>query len=497
MRSNGWRGLCTLLAAIAMIAAADDLRALYDKALKAFYAERYDEAESGFATVYRLGPSAPFAPDAAFKAGEAAFRQEHFEAATQHFAHYLRVYPLGRSAAEARERLAAARAKTGDMGELPLPAMQTTWPRLLVAWVDQIPGHGEAEVERYFATLAKLGYNAVAVGACRTAADAPLFRGAPNDQTGAYFRTQSSPVAEDRLGELVASAHKFGLRLIAVLPVRSLTAGLPDEELDRRWDSVAPQPVADRLHVDLFAAEAFDRLARIAQDAAAAGPDAIWLGPDFSFAPDEGVSAGALEEVAKALQREVKPAELFAELTPDAGGRLTRGGNALPYAAFCEVRSRQAARAAARMIDAVKQRHPSCRLGVIVDSGVAEDSLVGLRDAAVDLEALAALPVEDLVMDFEPRAFRVARGLTGEKAYASMTELSARFKAAVRREARGVVALRALAAGGSRTMPRWEIDESVAALLGAGAFGVALWPPDLSRPVTDLLTAKAESRTAP
>jgi len=87
--------IVAFLAIFVLGAATADVRATYDKALKAFYAGRYDEAESGFATVYRLQPDAPFAADAAFKAGEAAFRQERWDAAVQHFSHYLRTYPFG------------------------------------------------------------------------------------------------------------------------------------------------------------------------------------------------------------------------------------------------------------------------------------------------------------------------------------------------------------------------------------------------------------------
>jgi len=481
-----------IVAAALLLAVTDEVRPLYDKALKALYAGRYDEAEGGFATVYRLQPDAPYAPDAAFKAGEAAYRQERFDAAAQHFGHYLRAYPLGAAVVEARERLAQAKEKiAADHPPLPLPAVQRVWPRAAAAWaVDGLPAKNAGDVEHYIAALAKLGYNALAVPAFHLSTEAPLFDVEPTGAAGAYFATTAAPVRADRLAELVVTAHKFKMRLIAVLPVRSLVAGLDEALLDRRWNAETRTAAPDPLHADLFAAGALERLAALAADAAQAGPDAIWFGGDLAFAPDEGVSPGALAALQKTAPAVTDAAMIFIGLPTDAAGRIKQGGPSPAFAAFCEARARRALEALAAMAAAARRVHPSCRFAAIAPIEAVEDPIAGLRETGVDMDGLAKLPLDQVIVTIDPRVFQLARGLTRQKAYASLAAISARLLQTAVRHDRGVVVIRAQTIGAARALPAWEIAECLTNLLAAGPFGIALAPPPPGQPVAPWLEGK-------
>jgi hypothetical protein len=201
-----------------------------------------------------------------------------------------------------------------------------------------------------------------------------------------------------------------------------------------------------------------------------------------------------LAELKKTQPHAADPPAIFSGLPLDPGGRIRQGNAAAPYTTFCELRARRTLAALTAMSQAIKEAHPSCRLGAVVPADVVGDPIVGLRDAALDLDGLARLPLDALTMDFDPRAFALSRNLTRPQAYASMAALSAQLRQAAARPERAVVALRTQPAGGARLAPRWEIEETLARLLAAGPFGVALNPAPAA-PVAPLLAAQPEAES--
>ena len=490
---------CALLGlAWAVSAASEDLAALYQKALKAFYAGEYVDAESDFATVYRLAPQAPYAADAAFKAGESAFRQERYAAAVRHFSHYLRAYPIGSSADEVKIRLAQARQKADRVDQiLPLPEVRTDWPRLVAAWADQLPFDDAKDLEKYLGSLAKNGYNAVVINAYKLPGAAPLTREeGPACPAGAYFASATVPVCRDQLDEWIVNAHKFNLRLIAVLPVRSLVQNTAPEQWDRRFDPKTNELAADPRALDLFAPGAPERLAQIAAELAAAGPDAVWFGGDLEFPPDEGYSAGAIAAAEQSSNRPIDAPKLLAALPFDSTGRARQGLADPAFAALCEARSGRLVAVLGQMIAAVKKVHPSCRLGAIVSAEAVADPMTALRDGGLDLDGLAGLPLDQLAADIDWRAWKLTRGLTAQKAYASMSDLSAQLARVVARPERGAAIFRGQSASAARPLPRWEIEGGIAAFMAGQTFGLVLAPP-LAGPVAGLPTAPAEPGDEP
>lgn len=472
-------------------AATPEVDELYRQGLKAFYAEQYDEAESAFATVYRLAPAARFAADAAFKAGEAAYRQERYDAAIRHFSHYLRQYPLGASREEAQMRLAEARSKAGAAAApLPLPAVKEDWPRLKAAWVDNLPSASLAGLDRFFSALRRTGYNAVIIPAFKTPNDKYLI---PVDgkpcSAGAYFATSHAPVCAELLDEIILSAHKADLRLIAVLPVRSPAGDTPESARDRRWDASRGEIVADLDRADLFVEDNVARAAALAGDLARLGPDGIWFGPDLAAAPDEGLSELALAELQRTINRPFLPGQIFADLPTDTHGRIRRGRSDYPYTAFCEMRAARLNQVIDQLEAAIRQVHPSCRLGLVLPWPAIDDPLVGLRDYALDLDGLLARTDRDVVMRFDLRSWQNAEGLTGAQAYVSMPRLTAQLLKAAGGPRRAVAAI---ATVDERFLADWVLKDIFRSLVGTSECGVALAPPTLQQPLDVLLTAPEE-----
>ena len=476
--------------------AADDVAAMYKKALADFNAGRYAEAEAAFLTIYRTHPDSRYAPDAAFKAGEAAFRHERYAAAVTHFSHYLRAYPLGASAYEAQLRLEQARGRANE--QLPLPDIREEWDRPLVAWYRELPAPDILGVERLMAGLARLGYNAVAVPVYRLPPNAAhRFLGADVPSAGAYFATDAAPVCAPVMAKLVTAAHKAGLRLIGVLPTRAAMHGLEASRLDRQWDPAEKKVVIDQRHLDIFQPENLARLAALAGDLARAGVDGIWLDRDLSFAPNEGLAEQVLQQASAQLGHEVSLDAAFAELPVAADGSFKRGGQHGDFIALCEIRAARINQVIQAICRATKKVHPSCRMGVVLPIAAAIDQVEGLRDRSIDADALAALPLAHLVGWADWRRRRLINGLTAPQAYDSMKRLSVRMRRLAGSPNRAVVAATAVMPGGERLLPEGEMAHGLGSLLDSGPLGIALYPDVPNEPVSALLSRAAAAMDSP
>jgi len=486
-----WLIPLALGAVVVAAALAADFAAMYQHALRTFYDGDYDAAEAEFITVYQQKPDAPFAADAAFKAGECAYRSERYDAAVRHFTHYLRMYPLGTSADEARMRLQQARKKAGEHN-LPLPALRREWGRPLVAWLGVIKANDEAKLDRLMAALARWGYNAVAVDAVRLP-DRPAHRFVEGNP-GAYFASTTMPVCNPALPRIIIAARKAGLLVIAVMPTRSLTLLQPDGLRDRRWDVETKAIVADADHLDISDEDTRKKLLTLAGELARSGPDAIWFDRDLAFAPDEGLSPVVLADAEKRLGKPLDLTAAFAESELLGSGHIARGNTRPVYTALCEARAEAASTLVDELVSAVQKAAPTCRIGVILPTAAAIDPIEGLRDVSLDVERIVRSKIDHLVGWADWRRRQLDCGLTAPEAYVSMRRLSARLRDAAGSPARAVVAFPATAPNSGRLLPEWELSEGIGHLLSAGPLGVALYEDVPRRPVAQLLTTNEEQR---
>ncbi len=478
--------LFLLVAVAGLVAAAEDMLSLYKKALADFYAGRYEDAETVFLNVYRAKPDAPYAPDAVFKAGECAFRMEHYAAAAAHFEYYLRAYPLGTSAFEARLRLEQARSHTRE--RLPLPAIQAQWGRVLAVWYDAFPATDREGVQRAMNGLARLGYNTVVVTAYRLpSAGNHRFLEANAPAMGALFASEAAPLCADVMADLVVAAHKAGLKLVAALPTRAAVAGAKPETLDKRWNVRARVIEPDTAHLDLFQDDNVNRLVALARDLALQGVDAIWLDRDLGYAPNEGLADVVLAEAKRRLGREIDPAVALADLVVSQNGQALSGGRREDYAAMCEIRADRVTHVVDSIGRAIKGVHPSCRLGLILPTAASIDPIAGLRDTSVDVDALARLPYDHLIAWADWRAWRLANGLTGQQAYESMKKLAVGLNRLAGANERAVVGIQAMTPGGERLLPDWELSAGLTALQSAGPCGIVLFPDAPDQPVSKVI----------
>ena len=139
------------------------------------------------------------------------------------------------------------------------------------------------------------------------------------------------------------------------------------------------------------------------------------------------------------------------------------------------------------MKKAIRQVHPSCRLGVVLPATAVQDPVAGLRDRSLDVDALVAAPDVDAVVDLEMRAWKLTGGVTDDSLDDSLAALSKRVAKLAGKPDRVIVILRAEAAGGAWRLPPEDLKRRVGSLMTAAKFGLALSPPLAGVAVNELV----------
>ncbi len=484
--------ICGCLAWLSADAAEPSARQRYDRALTAFYQGDYQRAESEMMTVYRTAPNEPFAADATFKAGEAAYRREAYAAAVTHFEHYLRNYPTGAAIAEVRRRLEQAREKAGDQA-LPLPRVRREERRPLVAWLGRLAQTDDEELARLASSLASNGYNALAVDAYRLPGR-PAHRLVKRPPLhGAYFATQAAPVCGEVLPRMVAAAHKADLELIAVLPTRAIPPREGSENTERRWDRESKMFVADERHRNLFDEGEIKQLAARAEDLARAGVDEIWLDRDLAIAPGEGMSEQARNAATVPAGGEIDWPATMGALPAEKYAWRTQGLDNAAFAALRQAQAGQINHAVETIVAAIRKAAPGCRIGLALPLPAPLEQNAYRLETGLDLNALASKRIDRFVACMDWHRWRTARGLTRQEGYDSMSRLSAQLLALTGSAKRGIVAFDTTMSASGRLLPTWEIRAGVGRLTSAAPFGVALTPFIPRKPITEILNRAAQA----
>lgn len=124
-----------------------------------------------------------------------------------------------------------------------------------------------------------------------------------------------------RIPDAVYLAHQAGLKLHIVLPTRQIPGVLSrhrDWE-DARYD-LGSGTVQSTGKIDLFNREAVKYLAALAKEIATYSVDALLLGPDFYYAPVEGIGPAAREQTMNDLKWAPDPRMLFKKVVSGPEG---------------------------------------------------------------------------------------------------------------------------------------------------------------------------------
>lgn len=459
--------MCLLVASVAH--AQQGQAELYLESARLFRAEKYNEAVAAFAQFFERFPESRFAPDAVFKIGESHYRLGDFEEAGGYFRLYLERYALGRNAPDARFRLEQCESVAGKRIDAVHPRMKLSPVPLRAVVVDEFMHPTLLALDRDLARLKSEGANAIVVPAFVTKGGGrPAFldRDAP---PGALFPTDAMPVCLDVLARISSMAHKYRLRLIVRLPVRTLPGLVPDTV----WDPLAEKTRAGE-RGDLYSPANLERIQRIAGDLAAVSIDGI-LVETLGLSPLEGYGPQALLAYQAALGAAAKPKDLIGATAKSDLGTVTLTP-APQYSRVAQAKADQVTRFARSVAQAARKKNPNLLVWTRVSFRTAQDPAEGLLWEAQRIEQLATTPLSGVFFEVDFRKDLGGESLTRKERFDSIRRLCRGASLAVGDPARMVVGLHVRDSLTRKTVPELQVEALNGAVEKIGPVGLTARP---------------------
>ena len=392
--------------------------AVYLEATKLFRQGKYQPACEAFEQFLAQHPDSRFAPDAAFKIGESLYRQEQHEKAGGYYRLYTERFSLGRNAGDARYRLAQCEAKVGHRIRAAQPRMKFNHGPLRAVRVDRFAQTSWPELDRDLSALPAMGVNALIVPAFHTGPGPPHPLLQADTCTGAYFSTQAAPVCRDMLSRLSTLAHKYNLRVLAQLPVRSLPFG----DTDLSWDPLAKATVASG-KLDLFSKPDVERALRIVSDLAQVSIDGIVLS-GFALTPLEGYSEEAMSLYGESLEQKPDLATLFESVTQSDLGNV-KVVPAPTYSQVAKIKSDRLVVVGRLLAEKALAVNPNLEIWVEVSPLAAQDPSEGMLWQSQNIDHLSAAPFTGMFFQVDPQRLFRSKTLTRKERFASIERLLA------------------------------------------------------------------------
>ena len=150
---------------------------------------------------------------------------------------------------------------------------------------------------------------------------------------GIYFRSQWAETIRDIFGELVPTAHRQGLAVVAAVSPRQINWVDPTLAwLDRSYDPVHHQ-LRPSSYLDLFHPAFQEYLVGLLSDLADTGVDGILFRNDVPLGPYDGFSAFGVRAFERDFHTRMEPAQLFTPMKPARQGAALSDGPVQPLSA--------------------------------------------------------------------------------------------------------------------------------------------------------------------
>ena len=443
--------------------------ALYLKGAKLFRQGQYDKAKEAFKQIILHHPDTRFAPDAVFKTGEIYYRLHDYEKAGGYFKLYMERYALGRNAGDAKIRLAQCEAVAGRRIHAAHPRMAKIDKPLRAVRVDRFFQPSWKNLDSDLAILKSQGANALIVPAFHPGAGAPHAFIRPSNPPGAYFHTESAPVCEDMLPRLASLAHKYRLRVVARLPVRSIPVGPRDVD----WDPADKKQLKSK-KMDLFAPRSIQAAQQIVRDLSEVTIDGLLL-CDLQLSPVEGFGPKAMEAYEQRLGKTPDFDALFFSSGKTALGALEYKP-APEYSPLAEAKAAQVTKVARLLAKAARDVNPNIDVWVEISPDAAEDPARGLLWESLEVEHLANAPFSGVFFEVDLRPLSQPGALTGNDRSGYITQLCQSAAASAGDPSRLILAFRIINPMTKKPLPDWRIAEAVKTGASIGKIGVAVRP---------------------
>ncbi len=199
----------------------------------------------------------------------------------------------------------------------PMPGIQ----RILGAQILVFRSTDYAQVENSIKDLVAAGVNTLIVRAFQNRGDRIYRFARPRCTVGVYFKTTHAPVVDPVLTQIVALAHRYGLRVFAWMETRKMPLLLTDPKASRaisyRFESKSYGAVPQW---SIFDKAVEKRLIGLYHDVALSGVDGILIQDDLVMRQNEDFSLQAVTLFEKETGKLLSPKNLYSKVFQDNTG---------------------------------------------------------------------------------------------------------------------------------------------------------------------------------
>lgn len=268
-------------------------------------------------------------------------------------------------------------------------------------------------------------------------------------------------------------AHQAGLKLHIVLPTRQMP-GIISQHKD--WEdsqyALGSGTVQSTGKLDLFNKAAVDYLTSLAREIASYSVDALLLGPDFYYAPVEGIGQAAREQTVIDLKWAPDPRTLFKKVSRSSDGPIIEeyGEHYGKWTALKRDRL-------LHVFDQVRKAGRSVNAGLKIGVPIPVIMPVTTADKiftlfAYDVSAFRKMNSDYFWTAIEYRDIKLKQNLTNRQAMEQLSRMANSAITAVKSPEQVVLCLQATTEAGM-VIPLFEMEEITELARSSGKTGIA------------------------
>ena len=268
-------------------------------------------------------------------------------------------------------------------------------------------------------------------------------------------------------------AHQAGLKLYIVLPTRQFPGILSQHgEWEDNQYALGSGTVQSTGKLDLFNKAVVDYLASLAKEIASYSVDALLLGPDFYYAPTEGIGPAALEQTKIDLKWAPDPRTLFKKVRRVPEGTIIEeyGENYGKWTTFKRDRLLY-------VFDQIRKAGRSVNGGLKIGIPIPVVMPVTTADKiftqfAFDINEFRKLNSDYYWTAIEYRDIKTRLNLSSRQAMEQLSRIANSANTAVKMPDQVILALQATTETGS-VIPLFEMEEITGLVRSSGKTGIA------------------------
>jgi len=297
-------------------------------------------------------------------------------------------------------------------------------PRLLAAQIMVLEAQTPEELDKLLRQLATAGINCVILRVFQNYNDRPHRLIKPAAASGVYFRTKHAPVVADILTPFCRTAHKYKLRVFALMTTRSCGWKVAEDPSCQGYAyDLASDAAVAAYGLNIFSRRVRYWLADLYRDLARNDIDGILFQDDLVLRNTEGVSPEAKAAFFQDTGRRLEPKKLYQGITKYKGRYVAQRYTEL-FWSWCRWKNKKLLDLADMLRRAAKEENPRLRFGLNIYYETVVEPENGLAWYSQDLKAAVERRFDYYALMAYKRQIEAELGIKPEQALMVLEEMA-------------------------------------------------------------------------